>query len=130
MFSMLLLLLYFVFYFLHRSPALPTTRSLSPLSVCFPASLTVSCGDFVAVFMFVILFTQSCCFTSVNCAADAHLMPYNSLVINHVSLVRFAPYLWLNRIIRFLDVTDIFRLSMQAQKFVPTEIKICQKHIP
>lgn len=43
---------------------------------------------------------QFCCSTSVKSAADVHIMPYNTLVINHVSLFhqpRYRHSIWPNK---------------------------------
>lgn len=66
---------------------------------------SLSCGDRAALFACWIFF---CCFTSVECAADVHIIPDNTLVINHPSLLHHPRYrlrIWPNKgaYLGFLD---------------------------
>lgn len=84
-------------------------RLFALFSLRFPASLTlVSHGNVVAVPVFVF---QFCCFTSAKSAADVHIIPYNTPVINHAALVHrprcghmIWPYKWPTYDIRFMDI--------------------------
>ncbi len=82
-------------------------------SLCFSASLTVCLSwEFccrVSVFFF--FFYQFCCFTSAKSAADVHIIPYNTLVINHAALVhwprcghRIWPNKWPTYDVRCMDI--------------------------
>lgn len=89
-------------------------RLFALFSLCFPASLTVVFMGIMLPCLCLFFFFcshQFCCFTSGKSAADVHIIPYNTLVINHAALVyrprwghRIWPNKWPTYDIRFMDI--------------------------